>query len=309
MKKYICMFIVTIMIVLMMIVIPSTTVQAKNITAIEATQNDSGKIDIRGTAEAGTLAVAITVYDKDENLIAVESTGVADDNTFGYEIEVPNGEYIVKVADYDGGTYKTAEVVIDAAEEKTDEEGLEEYTLNSGDVTIIFKDEEGHTYEATIFDIMILNDEELEAFGITREEYEEAKKIIEEAAKEYGDLVAVYVIEVADGPRTYSDAVPIKVKLTDELKEYNTFKFIYIDDSEGFVKKEVVDATVEDGYIVAKLPHLSVYALAATYVEPEETAASSNPKTGDQIVKYVVIFAVAVVGLAIVAKAGKKKEE
>ena len=94
------------------------------ITSLTATQKD-GVVSVSGTTEDGALAVAISVYDSTgENLISLETTSVSDDNTFSREIELENDNYVVKVADYEGGEYKTVAVL--AAEETSDDEEASE---------------------------------------------------------------------------------------------------------------------------------------------------------------------------------------
>ncbi|MBR3365993.1 hypothetical protein IKG48_02650 [Candidatus Saccharibacteria bacterium] len=83
---------------------------AKDIKTISATY-ESGKIAVSGTAEAGTLAVAIMIYDeKGADLISMQTASVSNENLYYSEIELAEGNYVVKVADYDGGNYKTATV-------------------------------------------------------------------------------------------------------------------------------------------------------------------------------------------------------
>ena len=75
----------------------------------------NGKITVSGTAEEGTLACAVLVYDEtDTNLLSMETCGVAADSTYSYTLgmKFANGTYVVKVADYDGGSYTTTKVTV-----------------------------------------------------------------------------------------------------------------------------------------------------------------------------------------------------
>lgn len=86
------------------------TTSAKDIKTINATY-ESGKIAVSGTAEAGTLAVAVMIYDeKGVDLLAFETAAVSDENLYYTEVEMTEGKYLVKVADYDGGDFKTATI-------------------------------------------------------------------------------------------------------------------------------------------------------------------------------------------------------
>ncbi len=91
------------------------TARAKDIKTVNASEA-SGKVSVSGTAETGTLAVAVMVYDESgKDLIAFETASVSDENLYYAEINVAEGKYLIKVADYDGGDFKTATV---APEEK-----------------------------------------------------------------------------------------------------------------------------------------------------------------------------------------------
>lgn len=106
--------IVTIMAGIMIFLAASSTIEAKNITSLNATAAN-GKITVSGTAEAGTLACAVLVYDETEtNLLSMETCGVTADNTYSYTLgmKFANGTYVVKVADYDGGSYTTTKVTV-----------------------------------------------------------------------------------------------------------------------------------------------------------------------------------------------------
>ena len=106
--------IVTIMAGIMIFLAASSTIEAKNITSLNATAAN-GKITVSGTAEAGTLACAVLVYDETEtNLLSMETCGVAADSTYSYTLgmKFANATYVVKVADYDGGSYTTTKVTV-----------------------------------------------------------------------------------------------------------------------------------------------------------------------------------------------------
>ena len=89
-------------------IVPATT-RAKDIKTVNVSEAN-GKISVSGTAEAGTLAVAVMIYDEDSNLVAMETAGVSDENLYYAEVALAESTYTVKVADYDGGAYKTATV-------------------------------------------------------------------------------------------------------------------------------------------------------------------------------------------------------
>ena len=132
--------IVTIMAGIMIFLAASSTIEAKNITSVNATAAN-GKITVSGTAEEGTLACAVLVYDEtDTNLLSMETCGVAADSTYSYTLgmKFANGTYVVKVADYDGGNYTTTTVTVSNETEtttKTEETSETEKAPESGDTS------------------------------------------------------------------------------------------------------------------------------------------------------------------------------
>ena len=83
--------------------------------------------------------------------------------------------------------------------------------------------------------------------------------------------------------------------MTDEMKKYNSFKFIYIDENNNFKVGDIVDVQIEGEYLVGTLPHLSVYAVVGetTVEEPKD----NNPKTGDSVIINIVMLVLCLMGL------------
>ena len=308
---------------LAVIFIPWHSVSAKTIKTLE-TSMTGDRINVGGIAEEGTLAVQIIVYDEEEkNIVAMQSTHVDDNSTYHDRIYLKSGNYLVKVADYDGGEY-----ISKAVAPSTD--GTEEYTIDCEDSILTFEDDAGYDFSASVVDVMKLTEKEREELGIHTDEYEEAKEKIENNTKKYGILVGVYVINIYDDQYEYTDEGTIKIKMTDELKQYNTFKLVNIDE-EDFSTKDVVELTIDGDYLVGKLPHFSVYALVADKIEennneteiteptetekektttPEKTKTpeekSDNPKTGDNVIVYIALLVIASLGLIAVYTIRKK---
>ena len=118
MSKKISLLVLAVVLILAM-VIPSSMVYAaegKKVLTAEAVQED-GIITVTGTVEDGMLAVAVQLCDKDGNTIKVVTGGVDNDNKYEVEIEAELGNYIIKVADYDGGTPKVVELKANFIEE------------------------------------------------------------------------------------------------------------------------------------------------------------------------------------------------
>lgn len=109
-------------------VIVSVNADAKTISGVSAVSSN-GKIIVSGTAEEGTLACAVFVYDSTgKTLLDMETCEVKEDSTFRYQMSktYDKGNYVVKVADYDGGNYQTTTVKI---ADKT-EESVKDTTTN-----------------------------------------------------------------------------------------------------------------------------------------------------------------------------------
>lgn len=239
-----------------------------------------------GTYEEGKEYYALIAIAVDEGYsfdTNANTTVTVNGKSTGFELDPDNGNnpYFIIIVKFIPST-----------------ENMQEYNLTSGDYSVKFKSRKNVDYELKFVDIMTLTDEELEAYTSNREEYEEILKIIKNNTKSYGNLLSVYAIEIASTNfGTYSGKTEVKIKLTDEMKKYNTFKFIYLDENNNFKVVEIVDFKIEGDYLIGTLPHLSAYALVGSYVE------QTNPNTSDNIGLYIVLFGISVVGLtAIVLK-------
>lgn len=154
-----------------------------------------------------------------------------------------------------------------------------------------------------ILDLLKLTDEELIELGIdlSHDDIVAVVNKIKNGVAGSGELKALYEISVVLlGNKKTEGPFIFKVKLTEELKKYNTFKIVYVDD-EFNVTSTIITGTVKDGYILFTLPHLSAYALTASYVEP-------NPQTGDNILDSLMIGSVSLIGLIGLAIYANKKK-
>ncbi len=127
--KRLCKILFTLTLCLGLFVTVSVNADAKNISGVSAVSSN-GKIIVSGTAEEGTLACAVFVYDSTgKTLLDMETCEVKEDSTFRYQMSktYAKGDYVVKVADYDGGNYQTTTVKV---ADKT-EESVKDTTTNS----------------------------------------------------------------------------------------------------------------------------------------------------------------------------------
>ena len=188
----------------------------------------------------------------------------------------------------------------------------EKYILTSGDATFVFTDEANHNFDVTFMDVLKFTDEQLESLGITKTDFVQILKIVKENTSKYGALLSVYAIEIGDTNRTYTGKTEVKIKMTDEMKKYNSFKLIYLDENNNFKVEDIIDFKVEGDYIIGTLPHLSAYALVGSNVEispstDSTTNKTNNPKTGDNIKIWIGLMAFSMVGILFTIKSIKKK--
>lgn len=117
------------------------------------------------------------------------------------------------------------------------------------------------------------------------------KKI--EVKKELADKNVKYLIDINilknnQAVQVNGIKMKIRIALPEDLKGYNNYKVVYILNDEI---KETIPATIEDGYIVFETSHLSQYGIVATSNEIVE-----NPKTNDNIVFYLAISILSIMG-------------
>ena len=186
-----------------------------------------------------------------------------------------------------------------------------EYTVESedGNYKVIFTFPEGTDFELDVIDILKYTPEEIEEmFDIPADTITEIINQIKDNIKEYGELISLYSIEINGPGFNYSgnngDKIIFKMKLTDEMKKYNTFKFLFLDDNNNFEIKEVHDVKIEGDFLVVELDHLSAYALVGSNVEANNTL---NPTTGDKIILYAIMLGISIIGLISIGVYTKKK--
>lgn len=109
-------------------------------------------------------------------------------------------------------------------------------------------------------------------------------------------LVDINVLEGDNIIKINNIKMKIKIALPDNLKGYSKYQIVYIDNNEV---KETIPAKVENGYIVFETSHLSQYGIVATSI--------ANPNTSDNVISYIAISALTLLGLtAVVVKRNKQ---
>jgi len=112
-KKTITTFII-VSILLMLFQTSVSAVSNNNILTLSASVSEH-TVSVSGTAESEVLAGVVVVYNSTETtMLDMESFEVGSDNTFSYTLTntFDDGTYVIKVADYDGGQFKSITVTI-----------------------------------------------------------------------------------------------------------------------------------------------------------------------------------------------------
>ena len=200
---------------------------------------------------------------------------------------------IIKIDDYDSKTntitFKTKSFSNYAIAARTVE--TKEYNLKNDTYSIKFTEKINQDLRFDIIPMIDLSDEELEKLDITKEDYNSGLKLITDSTGKIGTLIDVYqifVINEDDDSEIHRGPFELRIKMTDEMKKYDSFKFVYF--NEEVEMEETYDAVIDGDYIVVKLDHLSAYALVGI-------KTPTNPQTGDMIFTFVAIFMVSLVGL------------
>lgn len=90
---------------LLMVSMVNVNAASLNVKTLEVSIKNN-ILDVSGTTDNGVLAVTVMVYDENEtNLITMETTAVDSSNKYSKKINLTDGKYIVKTANYDGGDY------------------------------------------------------------------------------------------------------------------------------------------------------------------------------------------------------------
>ena len=186
--------------------------------------------------------------------------------------------------------------------EESEETNKEEYKLSDDNENeIIFTEEKDRNFHLNIINYLNMTDEKLEELEIPKDLYNEVFNKITEATKKQGTLLAFYEIRVYDENDSEIKEGPfkIRIKITEEMKKYNSFKLIYF--TEDNTAGDITELTKEGDYLVGTLPHLSNYALVGN-------VKTENPKTGDNIYKWLGISVISLLGISLVITNTKKSK-
>lgn len=174
---------------------------------------------------------------------------------------------------------------------------------DSNDNSISFMEEAGHSFTFVMFDYLTLSDAELEANNIPKDLYNQMLGQIRNIVDDYGEFLYFYEIAVVDenDNEIHQGPFNIRIKMTDEMKKYDTIKIMFIDTDNNFVNEDPITLTKDGDYLVGTLNHLSRYALIGTNT-------TSNPVTNDSVMVWYTLATISIVGMAVCIVLTKKKK-
>ena len=117
-----------------------------------------------------------------------------------------------------------------------------------------------------------------------------------EVKKELADKNVKYIVDInvlEDGEviKINGTKMIIRIALPENLKGYKNYKVVYISNGEI---KETIPASVEDGYMTFETSHGREYGIIAT-----EKANVVNPKTGDNIILYMILGIISTISIVV----------
>ena len=245
---------------------------------------DGVKVDIEGREPDVELmrwvrtedVISLTNFDPD----TMDAVLIVDENvTLRLNVD-ENGN--TRLADVDGGVEvlpPSGAMIFSVVKKPVDNEEFEteSYTLTDDKGNVIsLTYEKNRELSFTMIDYLAFSPEELEAAGIPQPLYDSMMEGIANATKQHGTLLSFYEIQVEndDGFLIHEGPFYIKIKMTDEMKEYDIFKIVYLDVEDNFATEAPITLTRDGEYLVGTLEHLSTYALVGDN-------APTSPQTGD----------------------------
>ena len=109
MKKKI--FLTLVMAVALVFGADKVSAKDKAIETINASQA-GGIVTVSGTAENGMLAATVYIYNEAGTKLVAYKTVKVSNNQYTAKLGLPNGNYVIKAADYDGGEIKKTTLTV-----------------------------------------------------------------------------------------------------------------------------------------------------------------------------------------------------
>ena len=275
---------------------------------ITVTTDGNGTADGPKLVDAGEKAVVITLEPKEGYIFdSVTADGISEgDDGTTYSLMYSGwptvGIYINEMP--------ANEITFDV-KFKPDKED-EKYTAATEDENFIveFTDEKDKPpFSLVVVDYLGLTPEELAAMDISQEMFDDMMGMIKDITKPSGELLGVYEImligeegEEVEGRPPYT----LKIKITDDLKNYTDFKLTDINGlgDDGFTPGTPIELKVVDGYLVATVDRLGTYALNGTPLKESDgksdsSSGNKNPRTGDEesLIFWILLAVISASGI------------
>ena len=139
-----------------------------------------------------------------------------------------------------------------------------------------------------------------------------AEEKVAEVKKIEKNLKAVFDINVVSNAgeiiKIEDNKMQIRILLEESLRGYDKYQVVYIKDGKIVEEKPT---KIDGNYIIFETDHLSEYGIIASNNEKTQGAVdkTQNPQTGDNIIIFSVILAIAVIGLTVSIIITKKKSK
>lgn len=154
------------------------------------------------------------------------------------------------------------------------------YGASENNYAISFVDEPGKTHSFNVSSFMDTYNYEKEnnASEETLASYESTLNSMKTLLKNEGNFIDMYrpiLIYQNSGVESVAGGFTFRIKMTDEMKKYDAFKYIAIENfATNATKGTAVEATIDGEYLTGTLPRLGYFALVGSNKTVE------NPKTG-----------------------------
>lgn len=249
-------------------------------TVYKGSETQSWDTRVKDLDHEATIALKLEDYANGEEIVIVHETHDGKYEIIPVQIDEENGMITFKTKSFSNYAVAAKGALPEKVYTVRDDNGNE----------IMFEDPEGKSYILTIIDYLSIPKEELlSTYNVPEEEYDAIMDAIKEKTSKYGDFVGFFEIVLQDenGDEVHDGPFKIKIKMTDAMKKYNTFKIIYLNDQLEI--EEPITLTEEDGYLVGIIPHLSKYIVTGSN--------TTSPKTSDNIDMYLMLLGIGTFGL------------
>ena len=272
-------------------VIERTTIDSSRISLVEGQENvtlENGVVKLGKDFTGSSIQLKIATPSNGTTYTHFYTYGSASGETGTETTALTDGYAIITLSIYNEKLSGIIDWYIDANTSVT----FETINLTVEGETTSYQDESETIYLVSEDDAM------LPMYKLIVTEIMDEKELssIQETLKSNEKLLNLYDINIVDGNgeivKLENGSYLIKIKMTEDLKKYDNFSVVYIDES-GKVA-ETLKAKIDGEYITFTTTHLSLYGVVGL-------SDVENPQTYDSIITYLVIMISAILGIIGVA--------